>query len=253
MNFQELSRPSLAEPGNKSFWYPLAEIIKPEMHTHELYAHNYPEGAVVHFTAGRSATDQDALNSLSYGREQGYSYFVIARSGKLFQASPLSNWGYHCGESKHPILGTGLSRKLVGIELANAGYLEKINENKYKSWFGEVFTADQVRYVDEKSDCQPGYYHKFSDQQEYALFNLLIWLKLNNPDVFNLDYVLGHHEISGLKALGHWRKNDPGGSISIPMQKLRDTLKKGFKWNSEHLNGTSGDLVKLVDLKLPQL
>lgn len=244
MNYQEVYRPNLSDQDQKLLWYPLAEIVSPRMKTQGIYSTNYPVGAVVHFTAGRSKTDQDALNSLAYGREQNFSYFTISRSGKVYQASPLNQWGYHCGESKHPILGNGLSRKLVGIELACAGKLDKIGDNKYKSWFGEVFESADVRECTGENWGEVGYYHKYSFEQEYALTNLILWLKVNNPSVFNLDYVLGHHEISGKQALGHWRKNDPGASLSMPMKYYRDKLKEGFLWNNVVKNGTTGEEIK---------
>ena len=57
-----------------------------------------------------------------------------------------------------------------------------------------------------------------------------MWLKRNNPDVFRFDYVAGHDEIATLgspgspkeKTLG--RKQDPGGSLSLPMAEYREML-----------------------------
>jgi hypothetical protein len=53
-----------------------------------------------------------------------------------------------------------------------------------------------------------------------------MWLKNNNPKIFDFDKVLGHHEVSGRVGLGYWRKIDPGGSLSMPMREYREYLKK---------------------------
>jgi N-acetyl-anhydromuramyl-L-alanine amidase AmpD len=241
--FKEPPREDISKSNQSLLWYPLAEIVTPEMKTHGVYKNNYPIGAVVHFTAGRWQTNQDALNTLAHGRKSGYSYMMISREGVVYQASPLNQWGYHCGESKHPILGTSLSRKLVGIEICAAGKLTYIGDGKYKSWYGETFLENEVATCSDENEGELGFYHRFNLKQELALFQLLLWLKHNN-EYFNFDYVLGHHEISGKKALGYWRKNDPSAALSKSMNELRNSLKRGTFWNKEANNGMIGERTK---------
>lgn len=215
----EEDRPSISEGNKKLLWYPIANL-KHKMASKGKYEKNYPIGAVVHFTAGRSLKgDSDAEGSVTYGQEQGYSYFTISSTGTVFQGTPLDSWGHHAGVSTWPSLGSGLSEKLVGIEIAAAGRLEKISDNEFKSWFGEVYNKDQVRYGKGEGHQKEGYYLKYTDAQEKALINLLVWLKTNNPSVFNFDNVLGHDEVAPT------RKNDPGYALSMSMPKLREKLK----------------------------
>lgn len=219
-NVLEPDRPSMGEANARQLWYPLANIVTPHMRTRGFYPDLYPRGAVIHFTAGRDQTEQQARNSVNNGRENGHAYFVIGPEGEVYQACPLDQWGYHAGETNWPGLGSGVSSRLVGIEITNAG---KLTEDR-KSWFGVQYPEAQTRTVTLEHGCPPGIYKRYTSEQEVALFQLLIWLKANNPAVFNFNYVLGHHEVAGIKGLGWWRKNDPGGALSMTMDELRQTI-----------------------------
>jgi hypothetical protein len=211
---EEPDRPNQGELGKKLLWYPLAEITAEKMPTRGTYLNKYPVGAVVHFTAGRSLKgDSDAINTIRGGIRNGYCYFCISRDGSVFQSFPLDRWGYHCGTSSWPELGSSLSSKLVGIEICNAGRLREGNV----SWFGEKYPDSEVRTVGKEFQVA-GTYHKYTEAQEKSLIDLLVWLKLNNPEVFQVKNILGHDEISP------GRKNDPAGALSMPMPELRKLI-----------------------------
>lgn len=219
----EPDRPNLAEFDKKLLWYPLADSSL-KMVTKGSYVLDYPVGAAVHFTAGRSlAGDKDAINTVNWGKQMGYCYFCISSSGTVFQSFPLNEWGHHAGSSYWGDLGYSLSKKLVGIEVCCAGRVKKTGTDVFESWFGEEYGLSQVRYSEKKDNIQPGYYHKYTNMQEESLLKLLLWLKLNNPDVFSLDYVLGHDEIAPN------RKNDPGASLSKTMPEFREYLKEKYE------------------------
>lgn len=216
--------PFVKEPDrpNQGFelYYPKAIIdLHGKMQTRGTYKDNYPIGAVVHHTAGRYGT-----GAIRSGLENGYLYYTIDHDGKVYQNFPINKWGYHCGQSSWPSLGSGLSNKLVGIEVASAGKVTKVG-SRYKAWFDMYLDDSQVRTITKESyKCnEGGSYHKFTQAQEDSLIELLLWLKNNNPKVFNLDYVLGHSEISPT------RKNDPNGSLSMPMPELRKLLKEKYR------------------------
>jgi len=198
----------------------------PFAHQHELkmktkgkYKTKWPMGAVVHFTAGRYEKGLDsAKKTIKGGIENGYTFLCIGQDGSVVQAHSVDEWGYHCGKSAlvnllpknvKPLLGD-LSDELIGIEMNNAGKVEPTKDGRYKTWFGTFLEADEVRYVKEKDyGCPTGFYHKYSLEQEAALIKTLLWLKQNDPyNVFNFDYVRGHHEVAGLHEIGRWRKND---------------------------------------------
>lgn len=217
----EPERPSLGEGGRKELWIPGAEILDINMRTKGSYSNNYPRGAVIHFTAGRSMDgDKDAVSVSKYIAKKGYTTLVISSTGKVFQSFPLDKWGYHAGKAKYDKVGWDVSSNLVGIEICCAGKLSW-KDNKYISWFGEEYPLNLVRHNDKEHNIIGGYYHKYTVAQEDALIGLLIWLKHNNPNVFDLDLIVGHDEC----AVPYGRKNDPGASLSRTMRDFRDHVK----------------------------
>jgi hypothetical protein len=214
---EEPERPNPGDLGQKLLWYPKAEIFSEKMPTRGFYANKYPVGAVVHFTAGRSLKgDSDAKNTIRNGIANGYAYLCISRDGTVFQAHSFDRWGHHCGKSSWPSLGTSLSNKLVGIEICNAGKLDASGQ----SWFGEKYPESEQRASLKNANIEAGNYHKYTPEQEKSLIELLVWLKLNNPGVFQVENILGHDEISP------GRKNDPGASLSCTMPALRSKIKE---------------------------
>lgn len=201
----------------KELWYTKAKKWAKQMKTRGKYRKGYPEGAIIHFTAGRYGTqDMDS------GIAKGFAYLLIDDKGNVYQANPLDSWGYHAGVSSWKSLGSGVSEFLVGIEITAAGKVTKVGES-YQTWFKGVLTKDQVREVKAKDNIQAGIYQKYTDEQEKSLIDLLLWLKENNPDVFSFDLVLGHDEVAPT------RKNDPGGALSCSMPEFREKLKKLYK------------------------
>lgn len=197
---------------------------KPSLKTKGEYEKGFPEGAVIHYTAGRQ--DASAEATIEYARSQGHCYIVIDAQGNTHQQFDISRWGYHAGRSHHPRLGSYLSRKLVGIELTNPGKLQKVSNGEYRSWFGEhYFDSDDVQWYSGIENIQPGYYLPFTKYQQLALVDLLYELKLMAPEVFFFENVLGHDEISPD------RKTDPGGSLTMTMSELRDLMHS--KWQEQ--------------------
>lgn len=176
----------------------------------------YPQGLVVHFTAGSSAE-----SSLSWGRDQGLAFWMIAKDGKTYQTHSLDTWGYHAGKSSYRGIEGTVSDELLGVEIDCAGMLTP-KAGKYVSWFGRQVTESNVRFSEGKANQVRGHYEKFTTKQEEALIELCLWLKRNNPKVFSFDLVVGHDEVSP------GRKNDPGASLSMTMPEFRALLKQRY-------------------------
>lgn len=223
-------------PANgKKLWYPEAvvrqDIKRPAKGE---YPKSYPFGAVVHFTAGSySKGVEDAINTIS---NSPYFFCCIGTDGKFVQVNPLNQWGYHAGESAWTIAGekrNGVSNFLVGIEINNPGRLE-LHDGKYFTYWDKQKTRpidpSLVRVIAKNDDnILAGAYLPYTPLQEETLIEFLLWAKVNNPDVFDFDYVLGHDEVAGPKGIGRWRKNDPGGALSMTMTKFRQLLKDEYK------------------------
>lgn len=219
----------------KLLWYPKA-LKRPDLTMKAVgkYPQNYPMGLVIHWTAGRfdKPTPNNAVQSIKQGIDNGYQYLCCDVDGAIIQTNPLNEYGYHAGESAWVIDGvkkSGMSQYLVGLEVNCAGKLERKGD-KYFTWFDLEIPESEVRFVPvNKENIAAGYYHKFTYAQEAAIFNFCLWLKMNNPDVFNLDLVLGHDSCSGPEGIGHWRKTDPGGSLSMTTREFREMLKKQYE------------------------
>lgn len=224
----EAPKPEVVIAGQGLDWYPKAVRYPKRMRTRGKYAKGYPLGLLYHHTAGRDG----AAKTIEGGIAQGYAYLCTQEDGTIVQAHPISEFGYHGGESAwrigvSPLIGS-VSDDLIGLEVNNAGLLTKTSDGRFKTWFNTYIPEDRVRYVTEKEwGCPTGYYHKFTEAQEKANFEFILWLKRNDPfGVFSFDHVLGHHEVAGKLGIGYFRKNDPGGSLSMPMPELRALLKK---------------------------
>lgn len=209
------NRPSVTSGDQHLLWCPFAETDFRRAVTRGTYADGYPQGAVVHFTAGRR---NGLASGLNYQVDQGYLYFLIDEDGNIGQNFSLDSWGYHAGASSYPGLRGSVSNELVGIEVQCAGKLTKHGDS-YRTWFRTEVPESQVREVPtNKENQQQGYYEQFTEAQEQALTTLLLWLHKNNSSVFKMDLVVGHDEVSP------GRKNDPGGSLSMTMPEYREHL-----------------------------
>lgn len=208
-----------------------------KMRVRGTYTKGFPIGAIIHSTDGRP---NDGAASVEFAvQENQYAYFVIGRGGKVFQSFSLTKWGEHAGPTLHPDLGGSLSKKLVGIEVVSAGKLVKIDDDRFRPWYNEGpkkpqddFKAGDVRFRETiGSPTKVGYqtaghYHKFTDEQETALIELLKWLQQQKPDIFKYEHVFGHDEVA-IKEGHYGRKTDPGACLSVPMAQLRERLKAG--------------------------
>ena len=197
-------------------WYPKARQYPKLLSTRGKYDHGFPRGAVVHYTAGGWDNPQGVL---LWALQKGYTYLSIGGAGDVWQAHPLDAWGYHAKAAKWPGVRS-VPRELVGIEICCPGRLKRDGNGLYWTEYGVEIDPDDVRYVAAGYNVlEPGYYAKYTPEQEQALTELLLWMHRAAPDIFSLDLVVGHDEVCP------GRKTDPGGSLSMTMPHYRVHLK----------------------------
>lgn len=159
--------------------------------------------------------------SLRHLSKAGFPCLGNSRQGVVYQPFPLSVGGPHCGSKHH--------RYCVGIENAGWGRLEKVG-NKFYAWpkrngrYQYQIPEHRVRHIPKQDgNRQPGYYEMFSKAQEHSLLKILLWCKVNAPGIFEIKNILGHDEVTPQQ------KNDPGGSLSMNMEALRDLVEQEYQ------------------------
>lgn len=237
---KEPPRPSKSEFFNRSYppigarydTIPWAIVDNVTMKVRGSRTKNRPRGLVVHWTSGSSAE-----SSMQWGAKQGYHFAMINMKGKLSvpYGFELHEWGYHAGTSNWPNINC--SKDLLGVEIDNGSKLTEKN-GKYFTWFDEEIPKERVRFVAAEDNMVRGYYEQYTEEQEQTLIYLCLWLKMNDPDWFSFDYVLGHDEVAGDenrlcygpgKGISYQRKTDPGGALSMTMPKFREMLKEKYE------------------------
>lgn len=172
-------------------------------------------GLVVHHTvSGRTAASAKAV--LSWLASKKWGCMVMDENGVIYVPE---GWDFfkkrndHAGTSEWDGM-TSVSRYFAGMEICNWG-LEQGKGGTYRN-----VTTKQGYVV-------AGNYQAFTEAQEKALINFILWAKSKNPE-FNLDNVVGHDELRREAGkLGD--KQDPGGSLSMTMPALRSHVKS--LWN----------------------
>lgn len=183
------------------------------------YKKGFPEGVIVHFTAGwRNQKGRDAVN---FANKNGHRYFLILEDGTVVQQFCLSGYGAHAGVSKCPVTKrTTVSQYYVGIEVCCGGRLEDADKDGQvdDTYFKLNVPADQMRSgkINGKWQKSSGTFEIFTPAQELALKKLCTWLCENGV---NPDLIFGHDEIAPE------RKNDPSLSLSMTMDEFRNIIK----------------------------
>lgn len=202
------------------FFHPLAKLKEDLNLFYAPFKFKFDENHffIVHFTAGwwtRKMRDF-AKRFL----EKGLNTMFIDGEGALWQQSAGDRCGYHTGGSAkapkgHPLAGKKINKCSGGVEIANAGLLKE-KGGKFYSWFKAEIPREQVRIVTkEMGYVVPGAYQKYTAKQEETLAELLAWvIAMGLPK----ENILGHDEI---RPYGH--KNDPGGSLSMPLGEFVET------------------------------
>jgi hypothetical protein len=177
------------------------------------YPKKFPEGLIVHFTAGRGKAE----DMLDYCVSKGYTLAAIDKAGNIVQSATLDSWGYHCG--------TFHQETHIGIEIVNAGRLTKKADGTFWSWFDTEIPKENVRFMAGTAEQIEGYYEKYTEAQEAALVKLCLWLRDVGLGIFKIDNVIGHDEACCRSSRGRGAKNDPGAALSMSMPKFREFLK----------------------------
>ncbi len=165
-----------------------------------------PRFLVLHYTAGRSF--ESTLEWFENRTSKASAHLVIGQKGEICQMQTFDKTCYHAGISQWK--GTRfLNTCAIGIEMDNAGLLQKKTDAKWTTWFGqEIAQADvlQARHRLGGDICGWQLYTKVQVETCLAIVMAL-------HEHFGFEDIVGHEDIS-------WpRKTDPGPAF--PLQDVR--------------------------------
>ena len=167
-----------------------------------------PDTIVIHYTAGRNA--KSSANYLGRDDIKASAHLVIGRDGEIFQLVPFNIIAWHAGKSSWGDR-TWLNKYSIGIELDNAGVLNKVGD-EYQAWFGAMYKADEVLFATHRNETLPRYWKTYTEKQ-IAVCRQVCQLLIAK---FDIKTIVGHEEIAP------GRKQDPGPAF--PLDKFRERL-----------------------------
>lgn len=167
-----------------------------------------PKYLVIHYTAGRTA--DESVSWLASTAAEASAHVVIGRTGSVTQLVPFNRVAWHAGISTWEGL-RGLNHHSIGIELDNAGRLER-KGGRWCAWFGDAYPDDEVMEATHKHATRACGWHTYTSEQIEAALKLSAMLIRK----YGLLDVVGHEDISP------GRKSDPGPAF--PMASFRARL-----------------------------
>ena len=129
--------------------------------------------------------------------------WCCASDGRIVQLAPFNVVTWHAGVS-HWDGRSGLNNWSIGVELDNAGRMERVGD-KYVAWFGKEYKASEVMLVEHKHGGGVRPWHVYSEGQIARATELAELLVKH----YALADVLGHEDIA------RGRKQDPGPAFPL--------------------------------------
>ena len=164
-----------------------------------------PRYLIIHYTAGSSF--KGSLNHMTRRSAKASAHLLIGRDGTIAQLVPFNRIAWHAGISRWQGL-SGLNRHSIGIELDNAGPLERQGD-LWRAWFGRDYPKDQVLVARHKNGGRRRGWQTYSEAQIEAA-RMAASAICGHYDLLD---VLGHDDIAPE------RKTDPGPAF--PMESFR--------------------------------
>lgn len=156
---------------------------------------------IMHYTAGPTAAG--AISWLANPAAKASAHLVIDRDGTVTQMVPFDRVAWHAGKSRWQDL-EGMNSYSIGIELANAGKLEKVG-GKWVNWSGKAVPDAEVMEATHKHETTPAGWHTYPPAQIEASIEVAAALN----EAYHFLDVLGHEDVS------RGRKVDPGPAFPM--------------------------------------
>ena len=152
---------------------------------------------ILHYTATIDA--KTAIDILTDPERAVSAHLVIDRDGSITQLVPFNKIAWHAGVSEWKGL-TSLNKYSIGIEIVNAGKLEKDDSGVFLTWDGKEIPSNQVY-----THSDGTYWQLYTEKQLNILKKIIKILKSS----YKVSEILRHSDISPD------RKIDPGPALTI--------------------------------------
>ena len=172
---------------------------------------NLPDTIIIHYTGGNSL--ESSVNWLKNPKANASAHVVVGKTGEIVQLLPFNVIAWHAGISRWNDRQR-LNNYSIGIEIDNAGLLEKRAEGYY-TCFDKRMSNQKVVLARHKHENEEKAWEAYNEKQIVAVEEICHLLK----ESYNINEILGHDDISP------GRKIDPGPAF--PLQKLQDKILYG--------------------------
>lgn len=158
-----------------------------------------PTTIVLHYSSGSSP--ESIVKYLTDDKVKASAHLLITRQGKVYQMVDFNTVAWHAGVSKF-MNRTDVNKFSIGIELENAGLLNKV-DNSFFTWFMKEIPAEEVVERKNKKTGVSSYWQNYPSKQIKKVNQVLKLLQIQYP----IKYVVGHDTIAP------GRKRDPGSAF----------------------------------------
>ncbi len=169
---------------------------------------NLPDTVIIHYTGGNSI--ESSVNWLKNPKANASAHVVVGKTGEIVQMVPLNIIAWHAGASRWKGRQR-LNNYSIGIEIDNAGLLEKRAEGYY-TYFDKRMSNQKVVLARHKHGDEEKAWEAYNEKQIATVEEICRLLK----DTYNINEILGHDDVAP------GRKIDPGPAF--PLQKLQDKI-----------------------------
>jgi N-acetylmuramoyl-L-alanine amidase len=167
-----------------------------------------PDTIIIHYTGGNSI--ESSVNWLKNPKANASAHVVVGKTGEIVQMVPLNIIAWHAGASRWKGRQR-LNNYSIGIEIDNAGLLEKRAEGYY-TYFDKRMSNQKVVLARHKHGDEEKAWEAYNEKQIATVEEICRLLK----DTYNINEILGHDDVAP------GRKIDPGPAF--PLQKLQDKI-----------------------------
>jgi N-acetylmuramoyl-L-alanine amidase len=175
-------------------------------HTDNSWANNKPLYLIIHYTADTNINGTINHFKTRYSSGNASAHIIIDRDGTVVQMVKFNRKAWHAGVSEWGKIRS-LNHFSIGIELVNAGKLEKTQSGNWHNWSGRRVKPEEVIVQAHKND-------KYQISYGWQLYQMeqiqsLIEVSKALHDTYSFLDVLGHDDISP------GRKIDPGPAFNM--------------------------------------